>query len=360
MKQERPSGNRWMRFFGWLGVVLASIGGKLKALLPLLKFGKFGGTLISMLFSIWAYTIAFPLEFSIGLVVMMFIHEMGHVWAARLKGLEVSAPAFIPFVGALITMKRQPTNAQTEAFIAFGGPLLGTIGAYVCYLLGVFLHKEVLIVISAIGFFLNLFNLVPIHPLDGGRIATAITRWLWGLGLVLGLVYILYTGSFILMLIYFLFVLEIWSSIGIRFRGPKWKKYIVELKVESHRFDEMGVYIPGEEHRRVLPYRHYCLLDTGEHILEIGYPGVGVIGKLQFPGEVARVELVRTIRDIQPIHMYVEIHGRLGKIGGIQSNEEYYRVPTKVRWGYGLAYFALIGFLLFMMHVVGQAKLILG
>lgn len=128
--QNRRSKTKWL---GGLGLLLVSVGSKLKSILSLLKFGKFGATFFSMLVSVGAYALVFPWQTALGLVMMLFIHEMGHVWAARIKGLPVSAPAFIPFLGALIMMKKQPQDAKTEAFVAYGGPLLGTLGALVCF-----------------------------------------------------------------------------------------------------------------------------------------------------------------------------------------------------------------------------------
>src|SRR5699024_5328644 len=124
------------------------IGSKFKFLLPLLKLGKAGGTIWSMLLMMGTYAMFYPWSFAIGVVVMIFIHEMGHIAAAKRRGLPVSAPAFIPFVGALITMKKQPLNAEQEAYLAFGGPLIGTVGALAAFGLGVGLQSPVLLSIA--------------------------------------------------------------------------------------------------------------------------------------------------------------------------------------------------------------------
>lgn len=158
--------------WGWIGGLGALIVSGLKYIPALLKMGKFGGTFISMAVTVGAYALLYPWSFAIGLVLMIFIHEMGHIWAAKRKGLPVSAPAFIPFLGALIMLKRQPQDAVTEAYVAFGGPLIGTAGAFMTWLLAGWTGYEVLYPIAFIGFFLNLFNLLPMHPLDGGRIVT--------------------------------------------------------------------------------------------------------------------------------------------------------------------------------------------
>ncbi len=225
-------------FPGWLGGAGTLIAGGIPSIL---KLGKFGGTLISMAVSAWAYSLVlqFPWSFSIGLVVMIFIHEMGHIWAARRKGLPVSAPAFIPFLGALIMMKKQPQDAVTEAYIAFGGPLVGTVGASLTYLVAWWTGYEVLYPVALIGFFINLFNLLPIHPLDGGRIVTAISRWLWVVGLVLGLLLVWVLKSFLLLLIWFLFAFQLWSSYLSRRRHQP-RRLETTVEVDPVAFDSRG------------------------------------------------------------------------------------------------------------------------
>src|SRR5690625_3362438 len=128
-------------------------------------------SVIGLLLSIAAYALVIPLQIVIGLIVMLLIHEMGHVLATKRKGLPVSPPLFIPFLGALIMMKRHPRDAATEAYVAFGGPLIGTIGAMVAFWLALQLENTSLLIVANLGFFLNLINLLPIHPLDGGRIS---------------------------------------------------------------------------------------------------------------------------------------------------------------------------------------------
>ncbi len=107
---------------------------------------------------------------------------MGHYIAARHKGLPVGLPTFIPFVGAWIELKQMPHDAQTEAFVGLGGPLLGTVGATLCYLLARNYDADWLLAVSYAGFFLNLFNLIPISPFDGGRITAVLSPRIWLLG----------------------------------------------------------------------------------------------------------------------------------------------------------------------------------
>jgi len=159
-----------------------------KFLGPVLKFAKFlpavlktGGT---MLLSIGIYAMQWGWKFAVGFVLLMFIHECGHILAARRFGLKVSAPMFIPFVGALILLKDSTRNAWVEAWVGISGPLLGTFGAACCHLVYLWTGEAFYGGLAFTGYFLNLFNLAPIGFLDGGRIVTAISPWLWILGAV--------------------------------------------------------------------------------------------------------------------------------------------------------------------------------
>src|ERR1700736_1232751 len=164
-----------------VGVVIAKFFAKLKFfILPALKFLpillKSGGT---MLISIWAYALFFGWRFAVGFVLLMFVHECGHLIVAKKFGLPVSAPVFIPFMGAFILLKDQPSNAWMEACVGIGGPMLGSLGALACNSLGEIFDAPVFIALAWFGYFLNLFNLTPVGMLDGGRIVTALSRWLW-------------------------------------------------------------------------------------------------------------------------------------------------------------------------------------
>ena len=98
---------------------------------------------------------------------------------AKKFGLKVGAPVFIPFMGAFIALKEAPRNAWIEACVGIGGPMLGSLGALVCNVLGEMFAAPIFIALAWFGYFLNLFNLTPVGMLDGGRIVTALSRWLW-------------------------------------------------------------------------------------------------------------------------------------------------------------------------------------
>jgi Zn-dependent protease len=157
----------------------------MKILLYLLSIGKLGKVLGSggtMLISVVAYAFVFGWPYALGFVALLFAHEMGHFLAARQRGLPVGLPTFIPFVGAWIEMKQMPHDAQTEAWVGLGGPLLGSLAALACYLLARTTDSHLLLALSYSGFFLNLFNLIPMSPFDGGRITSVLSPRIWLLG----------------------------------------------------------------------------------------------------------------------------------------------------------------------------------
>jgi Zn-dependent protease len=188
----------------------------LKALLLLLKFGKLGKVLLTsgtMLISVIAYSWVFGWPYAVGFVTLIFIHEMGHYIAARQRGLEVGAPTFIPFLGAWINMKEMPKNAEVEAYVGMGGPLVGSAGALVCYFIGRHLDNTLLLALAYSGFFINLFNLIPLSPLDGGRICAAISPRLWLIGVPMLIGLFFYRPSPLLILIAILAAPQVWKVI---------------------------------------------------------------------------------------------------------------------------------------------------
>jgi Zn-dependent protease len=208
-EQERRVGR--LRAFGrrvWgmlvaAGAFLAKFG----ALVYKLKIVTVAG---SMVVSVGAYALLGGWWFGVGLVGLIFVHEMGHVVALRRQGVPASAPLFIPFMGAVIGMKKLPANAWREAEVALAGPILGSLGAAAVWAAGGYFHSRFLTALAFIGFFLNLFNLIPVVPLDGGRAVAALHPAIWLLGLA-GLVTLeMLRPSPILPLIIVIGGLELW------------------------------------------------------------------------------------------------------------------------------------------------------
>jgi Zn-dependent protease len=168
--------------------LLVSLAGKLKGLLLLLPKLKLLTTSGSMLVSIGAYALIWGWQFAVGFVLLLFVHEMGHVIQLRREGVPASAPMFIPFLGAFVGMKKMPDDAAAEARVGLAGPVLGSIACLVPLALYGATGNHLFQALAFTGFFLNLFNLAPVLPLDGGRAMAALSPWMWlvGFGLLLG------------------------------------------------------------------------------------------------------------------------------------------------------------------------------
>jgi Zn-dependent protease len=203
---------------GILGGLIASIlflVGKLKFLGFLVGVLKLK-TLGTMLLSIVLYATQWGAPFAIGFVLLIFVHEMGHVIALRREGIPAGAPVFIPFLGAFIAMRGRPRDAYVEAKVAIGGPVLGSLAAWGVLATGLALQHPLLITLGHAGILLNLFNLIPVSPLDGGRIAGAFTREFWVVGYLIGIGALLLTRSPLLLIVLLIGLFTMWQ----RWRHP--------------------------------------------------------------------------------------------------------------------------------------------
>lgn len=188
----------------------------MKLLLLLFKGAKFGKIFLTggtMLLSVITYAFIFGWAYAVGFVLLMLCHEMGHYLAARQRGLNVGAPTFIPFVGAWIELKDLPHDAETEAYIGIAGPLAGTLAAIVCYFIARSQSSNLLLAISYSGFFLNLFNLIPLPPFDGGRVTAAISRKIWLLGAPVLIGVFLWRPSPLLIMMAILAAPHVWRAL---------------------------------------------------------------------------------------------------------------------------------------------------
>jgi Zn-dependent protease len=166
-----------------------------------LKWGKLATSGGTMLISLIVYAGIWGWRYAAGFIALLFAHEMGHYIAARQRGLNVGAPAFIPFVGAWIALKEQPVDVETEAYVALAGPLVGTAAALAVYLWARSEDSGLLLAIAYSGLFLNLFNLLPISPLDGGRVTGVLSPRIWLLGIPMLLTLMFYRPSPMLIII---------------------------------------------------------------------------------------------------------------------------------------------------------------
>ncbi|MCP4805596.1 MAG: site-2 protease family protein [Proteobacteria bacterium] len=197
---ETPEWQKKLKKFGPIGAAAVFMFGKVKWVFAALKFAKFG-SLLSMLLAVWVYAQFFGMPYAIGFVLLIFVHEMGHAIALRQQGIPAGVPVFIPFVGAFIQMKGMPRNAWVEAVVGIGGPLLGTVGAFACLAVAYTTESQLWFALANVGFLINLFNMIPISPLDGGRIVGVFGRWLWVVGYLIAGIVLVVTWSPILILI---------------------------------------------------------------------------------------------------------------------------------------------------------------
>jgi Zn-dependent protease len=184
--------------------VAAKFGTAVKAglvALPNLKLLTTAGT---AMVSVAAYSLLWGWEFAVGFVVLLFVHEMGHVVALRREGIHASSPMFIPFLGAVIATRSLGDNALAEARVGLAGPILGSIGAAACLAVGEATNSNFFRALAYVGFLLNLFNLIPVVPLDGGRAMAAMAPALWfvGFGAIVAAAFI-FPNPFMILIIAF-------------------------------------------------------------------------------------------------------------------------------------------------------------
>lgn len=194
----------------------------IKALLLLLNAAKLGPILKmggTMIISVGAYALIFGWWYAVGFVLLIMVHELGHYMAARRVGLPAGLPMFIPFVGAWIELKEQPMSVAQEAYVAFAGPFVGTIGATVVLWLAGQYESPLLFALAYAGFFINLFNLIPMSPFDGGRIVAILSPKLWLLGapILLGVFYFIPSPMFLLILL--LLAPTMWHALKSAWKG---------------------------------------------------------------------------------------------------------------------------------------------
>ena len=165
-----------------IGAAILALLAKFKTvvlLLPKLKLFASTGTI---LVSLAAYAVLWGWAFAAGFVALLFVHEMGHVIALRREGIKASGPMFIPFLGAVVAARSLGNSALAEARVGLAGPILGSIGSAACILIWHATGNDLWRALAYTGFFLNLFNLLPVVPLDGGRAMAAMAPWMWFLG----------------------------------------------------------------------------------------------------------------------------------------------------------------------------------
>lgn len=233
---------RWLYPLAGLGALLANFAGKAKALLlllPKLKVLSTGGT---MLLSVAAYALLWGWRFAVGFVALLFVHEMGHYIQMRREGVRPGWMLFIPFLGAAVGARSLGGSALAEARVGLAGPVLGTLGCAATALVAFLTGSEFWSALAFTGCFLNLFNLLPVLPLDGGRAMAAMAPWMWfaGFGAIVVLVFV--WPNPVLVLIALLGGLELYRRWRDRKRGEEGNAAYYAV-APRHRLAVAAVYI---------------------------------------------------------------------------------------------------------------------
>jgi Zn-dependent protease len=196
-----PPARGWRNGAGGAALTIGLIAAKFKTILAvlvslkwLLLGGKFLISFGSIFVSIWVYAQVFGWKLGVVFVLLILVHEMGHWVVLRGFGVPVSLPYFIPGLGAFVAQKQATADNVQDAAAALAGPIVGIAAAAICQGYGIATGNAFWVVAAHIGYLLNLFNLIPVLPLDGGRAAGAIEPRLWLLGLVLFGAYIVWAG----------------------------------------------------------------------------------------------------------------------------------------------------------------------
>jgi Zn-dependent protease len=217
--QEQRKQSWLRRRLGPLLAAIAALFAKFKAVLLLIPKLKLFTTVGTMAVSLAAYGWIWGLPFAAGFIALLFVHEMGHVIALRREGIRASAPMFIPFLGAVVAARSLGDNATAEARVGLAGPVLGSIGAAACILIWHATGNDIWRALAYTGFFLNLFNLLPVVPLDGGRAMAAMSPWMWVAGFLALIPLVFVFANPIMLIILILAGLETYKRIKQRRSG---------------------------------------------------------------------------------------------------------------------------------------------
>ena len=212
--QTPPRRALWRLLYPLLAAVLL-FGGKLKALLLLLPKIKVLTTASSMVLSVGAYALLWGWRFAAGFVALLFVHEMGHFIQLRREGVQPGWMLFVPFLGAAVGARSLGGSALAEARVGLAGPVLGTIGCGIPAAIAFATGEDFWYALAFTGFLLNLFNLLPVIPLDGGRAMAAMAPWMWFVGFGIVVLLVLVWPNPLLVLIALLAGLELyrrWKS----------------------------------------------------------------------------------------------------------------------------------------------------
>lgn len=236
---QRPWWRRSLSLLAVIGLLALKWG---KAALLLLPKAKVLTTSATMLVSIAAYSLIWGWKFALGFVLLLLVHEMGHVIQLRREGIEASAPMFIPFLGAAVMAKSLGEDATAEARVGLAGPILGTLGCFALLPVALSTGDDFWYALIFTGLFLNLFNLLPVVPLDGGRAMAALSPWMWWVGLLAMVVLTFAFPNPVLILILLLAAFETYKRWKARRSGDESVLRYYQVK-PAHRIAILAVYL---------------------------------------------------------------------------------------------------------------------
>ncbi len=148
----------------------------------LVKFGAFAIKFFGIFISVGGYALIWGWKFAAGFVALLFLHEMGHYIQLRREGVKPSGMLFIPFLGAVVGARSLGGSALAEARVGLAGPILGSLACFALVPIAISTGDDFWRALIFTGLFLNLLNLMPVVPLDGGRAMAAMAPWMWFVG----------------------------------------------------------------------------------------------------------------------------------------------------------------------------------
>ncbi len=238
-----PPQRSWLKRFGtpiFFGILALLKWGK--ALLLLLPKAKLLTTSASMLVSVGAYALIWGWKFAVGFVALLFLHEIGHYIQLRREGVRPSGMVFIPFLGAAVGTRSLGGSALAEARVGLAGPILGSLATAALLPIAASTGDDFWYALAFTGFFLNLFNLLPVVPLDGGRAMAAMAPWMWFVGFGAIVVLVFLWPNPILILIALLGGYETYRRWKQRKKGEEGNADYYRVK-PVHRLMVAGVYV---------------------------------------------------------------------------------------------------------------------
>lgn len=350
--------------------ILAAVGifllSKLKWVFAILKFAKFS-TVFSMLLSLGAYATIYGWKFGVALIYLLFVHEMGHLWAARRKGIPTSPAIFIPFMGALIGMKELPKNAKDEAYLAYMGPLFGLLSFLPAIPLYMITNEPFWALVILLGSMLNFFNLIPVSPLDGGRIISVVSTKIWIVGLVVLLGYSIFFKSIMGGFIFIIGCMELYRIMKrnkpieeLGYKVDMLKTYLAKFQEEFQETEAVHrtIYMIHHEMNLLKQKEKENRLETGERqrieVLEYLLPKFEQFDYVPYEDE--KEEHLLGIKEALEVSERKMNEWKKEK----KQQEDYYKVDAKTRWIVFVCYMgllAILGYAAYEGHFILQEYL---